>query len=85
MHRMASMTPTDSSLESSLNSTSSSDRMQLSCQDFGPFLDINSYDDCHTIFVTVNFMCQLDWDAQMAAKQLSLHVSDRVSLEEISI
>lgn len=85
MHRMASMTPTDNSLESSLNSTSSSDRMQLSCQDFGPFLDINSYDDCHTIFVTVNLMCQLDWDAQMAAKQLSLYVSVRVSLEEISI
>lgn len=85
MHRMASMTPTDNSLESSLNSTSSSDRMQLSCQDFGPFLDINSYDDCHMIFVTVNLMCQLDWDAQMAAKQLSLYVSVRVSLEEISI
>lgn len=83
---MASRTPTDNSLESSLNSTSSSDRMQLSCQDFGPFPDINNYDDCHTIFVTVNFMCQLDWKClQMAAKLLSLHVSVRVSLEEISI
>ena len=39
----------------------------------------------HKFFVIVNFLCQLDRDAQMAGKQLSLHVSVRVSPEEISI
>lgn len=39
----------------------------------------------HKFFVIVNFLCQLDGDAQMAGKQLSVHVSVTVSPEEIGI